>query len=89
MTVRDLLPGFGQCECDAAQLLDAAVRGDWHEVDRLDGGGDLADVLVAETQQVLDSAMTREQIASALVSVMVRVAHKRLKYVGPLDFTPC
>lgn len=42
--------------------------------DRLDSGEDLADVLVAETQQVLDSAMTREQIASALVSVMARVA---------------
>jgi hypothetical protein len=41
---------------------------------RLDGGEDLADVLVAETQQVLDSPMTREQIASALVSVMARVA---------------
>lgn len=41
---------------------------------RLDGGEDLSDALVAETQQVLDSSMTREQIASALVSVMVRVA---------------
>lgn len=37
-------------------------------------GEDLAAVLVAETQQILDSAMTREQIASALVSVMARVA---------------
>lgn len=42
--------------------------------DRFDSGEDLADVLVAETQQILDSAMTREQIASALVSVMARVA---------------
>lgn len=42
--------------------------------DRLDGGDDLADVLVAETQQILGSPMTREQIASALVSVMARVA---------------
>jgi hypothetical protein len=41
--------------------------------DRLDGD-DLADVLVAETEQILGSGMTREQIASALVSVMVRVA---------------
>src|SRR5680860_91147 len=31
-------------ECDAAQLLDAAVRGDWHAVDRLDGGEFLAGI---------------------------------------------
>jgi hypothetical protein len=41
---------------------------------RLDGGEDLADVLVSETREILDSAMTREQIASGLVSTMVRVA---------------
>lgn len=37
-------------------------------------GEDLDAVLVAETQQILNSSMTREQIASALVSVMARVA---------------
>ncbi len=40
----------------------------------LDGGTDLADVLADETRMVLDSPMTREQIASALVSVLARVA---------------
>lgn len=42
--------------------------------ERLDRGADLADVLVSETQQMLDSPMTREQIASGLVSVMARIA---------------
>jgi hypothetical protein len=42
--------------------------------DRLDAGDDLADVLVTETEQILGSGMTREQIASALASVMARVA---------------
>jgi hypothetical protein len=42
--------------------------------ERLDGGVPLADVLVSETQQMLDSPMTREQIASGLVSVMARIA---------------
>lgn len=38
-------------------------------------GEDLAAILVRETELVLGSDMTREQIASALVSVMMRQAN--------------
>ena len=40
----------------------------------LDGGADVVDVLVKQTRLALATAMTREQLASGLVSLMVRVA---------------
>lgn len=42
----------------------------------LDGGADVADVLLTQTQSALESAITREQLASALASLMIRVAQE-------------
>lgn len=43
---------------------------------RLGRGDELADVLRSETHDLLGSSLTREQMASALVSVMCRVAQR-------------
>ncbi len=44
----------------------------------LDAGGDLAEVLVREATEMLDSGMTREQLASGLASTLVRLAATRV-----------
>ena len=45
-----------------------AIRRDLH------AGGDLAEVLLRESTEMLTSGMSREQLASALASTLVRLA---------------